>query len=66
MGRPKKQAQPKGKPKTIGFRVASEYAQWLDGLAKHDRSTLAAVIDRALAVYAAQIGYTKPAPERVP
>jgi hypothetical protein len=68
MGRPKK-APLKGsaaKPKTIGYRVSGEYGAWLDRLAKRHRTTIAGLLDRAVAEWAASQGHDEPAPERTP
>jgi hypothetical protein len=67
VGRPKKIAK-KGAtpPKTIGFRVSGEYGEWLDGLARHHRTTVAGVMDRAIAEWAEGQGYPAKAPERMP
>lgn len=68
LGRPKKTAVKASalKPKTIGYRVSGEYGAWLDGLAKHFRSTTAGIIDRAVAEWAESQGYKAKAPERMP
>lgn len=67
VGRPKKTAR-KGAPdpKTIGLRVSGEYAQWLENLARRHRTTVAGLIDRAVAEWAQAQGYEEPAPERMP
>jgi hypothetical protein len=64
-----KAKKPRGKPDpeamtTRAFRMRQEYAEWLEGLATYDRSSVAAVIDRALAHYGKAIGFHKEAPER--
>jgi hypothetical protein len=66
MARPKKS---KGKPDpnamtTRAIRMRQEYADWLEQLASFDRSTIAGLIDRALANYGKTIGFEKGAPER--
>ena len=67
VGRPKKTAKKEtANPKTIGFRVSGEYGEWLDRLAKHHRTTVAGVMDRALAEWAKSQGFEEPAPERMP
>jgi hypothetical protein len=68
VGRPKKTTGDRGgaKPKTIGFRVSGEYGEWLEGLAKRYRTTVAGVMDRALAEWAASQGYEEIPPERMP
>jgi hypothetical protein len=64
----KKKAPAKGKAgpetKTIGFRVTAEYAGFLERVASADRSTIAGMIDRAVARYAREIGVEEPPPER--
>jgi hypothetical protein len=70
MGRPKK-ITPKlkagePKPKTLGFRVSGEYGEWLDRLAKRHRTSVAGIMDRAIAEWAAAQGFDEPAPERMP
>ena len=67
VGRPKKVA-PKGasKPKTLGFRVSGPYGEWLERLAKHYRTNVAGIIDRALAEWAEAEGYKEAPPERMP
>jgi hypothetical protein len=68
VGRPKKRpiesADPQ--PKTIGYRVSGEYGAWLDRLAKRYRTTLAGLLDRALAEWAESQGYEERPPERMP
>ena len=68
MGRPKKAAlrPEEPAPKTIGFRVSWPYGLWLEKLAKHHRTTVSGVMDRALAEWAASQGFEEPAPERMP
>lgn len=63
-GSPKKQPDPG--PKTIGVRATAEYAEWLERLAKHYRTTVAGVIDRALAEWTEAAGYPERPPERTP
>lgn len=70
MARPKKTG-PKGKAKadpdamtTRAFRMRQEYADWLERLAAFDRSTVASLLDRALAHYGKAIGFSEEAPER--
>lgn len=69
VGRPKK-ILPKGKTepdgKSVGFRVSSEYAVWLEGLAERYRTTVAGVIDRALAEWSKSEEYEIKPPKRVP
>jgi hypothetical protein len=49
---------------TRAFRMRQEYADWLEELATFDRSSVAAVLDRALVHYGKTIGFHKEAPER--
>jgi hypothetical protein len=66
MPRPKKskaQSDPDAMT-TRAIRMRQEYAEWLEALASHDRSTVAGVIDRALAHYGKAIGFDREAPER--
>jgi hypothetical protein len=53
-------------PKTIGIRVSSGYAEWLEQLARHYRTTIAGVIDRALAEWTETQGYPVRPPVRTP
>jgi hypothetical protein len=66
MARPK--AKGKGKPepgpKTIGVRASAEYAAWVDRLAARNRTTVAGLVDQALARFAREIGFEEPPPER--
>jgi hypothetical protein len=68
MGRPKRKLTGKSEPnfKTIGVRTSQEWADWLDGLARHYRTTVAGVIDRALAEWSEAEGYPVRPPERIP
>jgi hypothetical protein len=62
----------KGKPgeaagfRTLGIRMSHEYSAWLDGVAKHHRTTVAGVIDRALAEWTEANGYSVRPPDRLP
>lgn len=58
--------KPDSGPKTVGIRVSAEYAEWLDRLAKHYRTTVAGVIDRALAEWTEAEGYSERPPYRTP
>jgi len=51
------------KPLVASIRGSAEWKQWLEGLAKANRQTVAGVIDTALARLAKEIGYEDP-PER--
>ena len=68
MGRPKKASKSNEiyKSKTIGFRVSNEYGEWLERLAKRYRTTVAGLMDRAVAEWAESQGYAEPPPERMP
>lgn len=67
VGRPKKKRKVGApSPKTIGFRVSGEYGEWLEGLARRYRTTLAGLIDRAVAEWAENEGYEEKPPERMP
>jgi len=66
----KRKATVGGKPapvptsaKSVAFRVNAEYAQWVDELAIHNRTTIAGLIDQALARHARETGFKAP-PER--
>jgi hypothetical protein len=48
-----------------GVRMTREYSDWLDRLASKERMSVSTLIDRAVAEYAARIGFEAP-PERVP
>lgn len=67
MGRPKRKA-PKAdaSPKTIGIRATPEWAEWLENVARHYRTTVAGVIDRALTEWTSANGYPDAPPERTP
>ena len=54
------------KPKTIGFRVSGEYGDWLERLARRHRTTVAGILDRAVAEWAESQGFEDPAPQRMP
>lgn len=75
MARPKAGAKaPKAGPKggsragfrTLGFRVSNEYAEWLEHAAKHNRVSVAALLDKAAVAYAEATGFAEPPPERLP
>jgi hypothetical protein len=65
----KKTSKPKPPPvptsfKSVAFRVSEEYAAWVDGLAASNRTTIAGLMDQALAEFAQRKGYSQP-PERI-
>lgn len=62
--KPKTKAPAKPEAKSIAFRVSGDYAAWVDRLAIANRSTVAGLLDQALAKYARDIGFTEPAPVR--
>jgi hypothetical protein len=69
MAKKTKAARPKGKPDpdamtTRALRMRQEYADWVDELARFDRSSVSALIDRALAHYGKAIGFEQEAPSR--
>ena len=69
MGRPKKQVDdgnPPPEKRSIGMRVSVDYADWLEKLAKHYRTNVAGIIDRALAEWSQSEGYEHLPPERNP
>lgn len=55
-----------GSFRTLGIRMSHEYAEWLTGVAKADRMTIAAFVDKAVADRAKAIGHAAPPPERIP
>lgn len=66
VGRPKKQAERKAGPRTVGVRASAEWADWLERAAKHCRTDIAKLIDASVAEYVKARGFTEPPPERVP
>ena len=50
---------------TRALKMRQEYADWLDRFAAKERTSLAALFDRALATHAERAGFDTP-PERVP
>ena len=48
--------------KAIAFRVYQAYAEWLEDCAARDRSTVAALLDRAVTAYAKDQGWPEPPP----
>lgn len=58
-------AGPKGKTagatvKSVAFRVSADYAKWLDEMAAHNRTTVAGLLDQALARHARETGFREP------
>jgi len=51
--------------RTIGLRASDAYADWIAEAADHERSTVAAFLDRAAAAYAKQVGFQKEPPRRI-
>ena len=54
----------KRKPIVIQLRGTEEFKAWAERLADADRTTVADVTDRALALYAKHIGFAEPPPRR--
>jgi hypothetical protein len=52
--------------RTVGVRATAEWADWLERLAKHNRTDIAKVLDAAATHYAKATGFNEPPPERVP
>ncbi len=67
MGRPKSKKGKATPPlKTLGIKASEPWAEWLERFAKHQRTTVASLIDRSLAKQAEAEGFDEPPPERVP
>lgn len=49
--------------KSVAFRVSAPYSEWVDRMAAHNRTTIAGLLDQALARYAKETGFEAP-PER--
>jgi hypothetical protein len=66
MARPKaKGYDPADRPPiAVTLRGRPEWKEWVERLAKADRSSVAGMIDRAMTFYAKSIGFTEKAPER--
>jgi hypothetical protein len=64
----KRSSKGKAQPpvKTIGIRSTPEWAEWLERLARHYRTTVAGVIDRALTEWTEAEGYEEKPPQRIP
>ena len=56
--------EPDPRPIVISIKGSAEFRDWLNELADHERVTSVAVIERAVVEYAANHGFTKPAPKR--
>lgn len=56
---------PPGTLRTIGVRGTAEWADWLERLARHNRTDVAKVLDAAAKQYAVSTGFDEPPPERV-
>jgi hypothetical protein len=67
MARPK-QTKDKGPSplRTIGIKASQPWAEWLERFAKHQRTTVASLVDRALAQHAESEGFKDVPPERIP
>lgn len=59
---PKTSGASKTSAKTVGFRVSADYATWLEDVAGRNRSTVAGLLDQALAAYAKERGWPEPPP----
>jgi hypothetical protein len=55
---------PARKPMIVQVRGSEEYKAWAEKLARHDSLPLSAVVDRALRLYAKEIGFTEDPPKR--
>lgn len=68
MARPKvKRGRPPAKDKsakTLGYRVTPDYLAWITKAAKANRSSIAGLIDQAVASYARAIGFAEAPPDR--
>jgi hypothetical protein len=68
MARPKaKRGRPVAKDKsvkTLGYRVSVDYLAWITKAAKVNRSSIAGLIDQAVAKYAQDIGVAEVPPDR--
>lgn len=52
--------------RTVGIRSSAEWADWIERLAKHNRTDVAKVLDAAASQYAKSTGFDEPPPERIP
>lgn len=50
--------------KTIAFRASPEYADWVEALASHNRTTVAGLLDQSLVRFAREVGFAANPPER--
>lgn len=46
--------------KSVAFRVSAPYSKWLEEMAAHNRTTVAGLIDQALARHARETGFREP------
>ena len=53
-----------GKPMAVQIRGSSEWKEWVERVAKFDRSTVSDIVDRAIAAYARSIGFVEVPPVR--
>lgn len=52
--------------RSLGIRATAEWAEWLEELARHYRTTVSGVIDRAMAEWSESEGRLEPPPSRIP
>lgn len=50
------------KPIVVAIRGSAEFKDWLERYAHHNRSTVAQVVERALAVLSSRDGFEQPPP----
>lgn len=58
-------AKPATPLRTIGIKASHEWADWLEKFAKNQRTTVASLVDRALAAHAEAEGFKEHPPERI-
>lgn len=46
--------------KSVAFRVSAAYSKWLEEMAAHNRTTVAGLLDQALARHARETGFREP------
>jgi hypothetical protein len=68
MAKAKRKAQSKRPTSTgaIGIKATREWIEWLEELAKHYRTTVSGVVDRALTEWTEAEEYPKRPPSRTP